>query len=70
MGKTIASVMIMTLAAVLGFFLGTAINSPEMGAVLLVMIAGFGCTIQRALRRLAAQRLALVLWTRHYGHLL
>ncbi|MDD5806677.1 MAG: hypothetical protein PUD02_05035 [Eggerthellales bacterium] len=45
MGKTIASVMIMTLAAVLGFFLGTAINSPEMGAVLLVMIAGFGCTI-------------------------
>lgn len=44
MGKTIASVMIMTLAAALGFFLGTAINSPEMGAVLLAMIAGFACT--------------------------
>ena len=36
--------MIMTLAAALGFFLGTAINSPEMGAVLLAMIAGFACT--------------------------
>ena len=37
--------MIMTLAAALGFFLGTAINSPEMGAVLLAMIAGFACAI-------------------------
>ena len=43
MGKTIASVMIITLAAALGFFLGTDINSPEMGTVLLAMIAGFAC---------------------------
>lgn len=45
MAKTIASVVIMALAALLGFFLGTAINSPEMGAVLFAMIAGFACTI-------------------------
>ena len=40
MGKTIASVMIMTLAAALGFFLGTAINSPEMGGLKLFLLSG------------------------------
>ena len=40
MGKTIASVMIMTLAAALGFFLGADINSPEMGGLKLFLLSG------------------------------
>ena len=40
MGKTIASVMIMTLAAALGFFLGAAFNSPEMGGLKLFLLSG------------------------------
>ena len=37
--------MIMAAAAVAGFFLGATMNDAMGGAVLLALIAGFGCVI-------------------------
>lgn len=41
----IASVVIMLIAALAGFLLGTGINAAETTAILFAMVAGFACTI-------------------------
>ena len=41
----IASLVIMLLSALVGFLVGTAINSAPMVAILFTMFAGFACTI-------------------------
>lgn len=43
--RTVVSVVIMVLAAVVGMFVGMAVNEGLNGAVLFSMIAGFACTV-------------------------
>lgn len=43
--RTIISIILMVIAAVIGAFLGMGMNEPLSGAILLSMIAGFACTI-------------------------
>ncbi len=43
--KTIISIVIMIIAAIVGFYLGTTIMPSETTAILFAMIAGFACTI-------------------------
>lgn len=44
--RTIVSTVIIIIAAVFGFFMGTGMNEPMSGATLFAAIAGFACTIQ------------------------
>ena len=43
--KTIGSDVVIILAAIVGLFLGTAINDRLSGSILLAVIAGFICVI-------------------------
>ena len=43
--RTAASVIIMTIAGIVGFFLGAAMNEALSGAILFSMIAGISCII-------------------------
>lgn len=43
---TIISVVIIIIAAVIGFFMGSGMNQAMSGATLFAVIAGFACTIQ------------------------
>ena len=44
--RTIISVVIIIIAAVIRFFLGSGMNQAMGGATLFAVIAGFACTIQ------------------------
>ena len=44
--RTIISVVIIIIAAVIGFFMGSGMNRAMGGATLFAVIAGFACTIQ------------------------
>lgn len=44
--RTIISAMIIIIAAVIGFFMGSGVNQAMGGATLFAVIAGFACTIQ------------------------
>ena len=44
--RTVISVVIMIIAAFVGFFMGTGMNEAMGGATLFAAIAGFACTIQ------------------------
>ena len=44
--RTIISVVIIIIAAVIGFFMGAGMNEAMGGATLFASIAGFACTIQ------------------------
>lgn len=43
--RTIISVVIIIIAAVVGFFMGSGMNDSMGGASLFAIIAGFACTI-------------------------
>lgn len=43
--RTVAAVIIMALAAIVGFFIGAALQEGMAGAVLMAMIAGFACVV-------------------------
>ncbi len=43
--KTIVSVIVMCLAGIAGFFLGSVLDAPMGGAILFSMIAGIACVI-------------------------
>lgn len=43
--KTIGSAIVIILAAIVGLFLGTAMNDGLSGSILLAVIAGFVCVI-------------------------
>lgn len=43
--KTIGSAVVIILAAIVGLFLGTAMNDGLSGSILLAVIAGFVCVI-------------------------
>lgn len=43
--RTVVSVVIMVLAAVVGLYVGMAVNEGLNGAVLFSMITGFACTV-------------------------
>ena len=43
--RTAVSVVIMVLAAVVGMFVGMAVNEGLNGAILFSMITGFACTV-------------------------
>ena len=45
MSKTICSLMVMIIAAFLGFFLGIPLGSGIGGAILLSLIAGIACIV-------------------------
>ena len=45
--KTIGSAIVIVLAAIVGLFLGAAMNDGLSGSILLVVIAGFVCVIIR-----------------------
>ena len=45
MSKTICSLMVMIIAAVLGFFLGIPLGSGIGGAILFSLIAGIACIV-------------------------
>lgn len=44
--KTVVSVVIIILAAVIGAFFGMGMNEPLNGAILFATIAGFTCVIR------------------------
>ena len=44
--RTIISAVIIIIAAVIGFFMGSGVNQAMGGATLFAVIAGFACTIQ------------------------
>ena len=44
--RTIISSVIVIIAAVIGFFMGSGMNQAMGGATLFAVIAGFACTIQ------------------------
>lgn len=44
--RTIISIVIMIIAAVIGFFMGAGMNEAMGGATLFATIAGIACTIQ------------------------
>ena len=44
--RTFLSVVIIIVAAFVGFFMGSGMNEEMTGATLFAMIAGFACTIQ------------------------
>ena len=43
--RTIISIILMVIAALVGFFFGAGMNEAMSGAILLSMITGFACTI-------------------------
>ena len=45
MGKTISSVMIMIIAGIIGFRIGSPFGNRFEGAILFSMISGIGCII-------------------------
>lgn len=45
MGKTISSVIIMIIAGIIGFLIGSAFGNRFEGAILFSMISGIGCII-------------------------
>ena len=44
--RTVISIVIIIIAAVIGFFMGAGMNQAMGGATLFALIAGFACTIQ------------------------
>lgn len=44
--RTVISVVIIMIAAVIGFFMGSGMNEAMGGAALFAVVAGFACTIQ------------------------
>ena len=43
--RVIISIILMVIAALVGFFFGAGMNEAMSGAILLSMITGFACTI-------------------------
>ena len=43
--RTVASVIIMVIAALAGFFAGSALNDGLHGAILFALISGIGCIV-------------------------
>ena len=43
--RTMISIILMVIAALVGFFFGAGMNEAMSGAILLSMITGFACTI-------------------------
>lgn len=43
--RTVAAVIIMVLASIAGFFVGTALGDGLIGSVLFAVILGFACVI-------------------------
>ena len=43
--RTIISIILMVISALVGFFFGAGMNEAMGGAILLSMITGFACTI-------------------------
>ncbi len=44
--RTVISVVVIIIAAFIGFFMGAGMNEAMGGATLFAVIAGFACTIQ------------------------
>lgn len=44
--RTVISIVIIIVAAVIGFFMGSGMNEAMGGATLFATVAGFACTIQ------------------------
>ena len=49
--RVIISIILMVIAALVGFFFGAGMNEAMGGAILLSMITGFACTINVLLKR-------------------
>ncbi len=45
MVRTIVSIVIMLISALVGIFVGSAMNGAEIFGIIFSMIAGFSCTI-------------------------
>lgn len=43
--RTAASVVVMVIAGIVGFFVGASLNEAMGGAILFSMIAGFACVV-------------------------
>lgn len=43
--RTVASVIIMCMAGIVGFFIGATVEEPMSGAILFSVIAGIACII-------------------------
>ena len=43
--RTVVSLIIMLIAGVIGFFLGTTLNEAMLGAILFSMISGIACIV-------------------------
>ena len=43
--RTVASVIIMVIAGIVGFFIGAFLNEPMAGTILFSMIAGIACIV-------------------------
>ena len=43
--RTVASVIIMVIAGIVGFFTGAFLNEPMAGTILFSMIAGIACIV-------------------------
>ena len=43
--RTVASVIIMVIAGIVGFFIGVAVGEAMSGAILFSMIAGIACVV-------------------------
>ena len=43
--RTVGAVIIMVIAAAVGFFAGAALDNAMGGMILFAVIAGFGCTV-------------------------
>lgn len=73
--RVIISIILMVIAALVGFFFGAGMNEAMGGAILLSMITGFACTInaieknkkdwQLPVLRIEKIGIARVLWVRY-----
>lgn len=43
--RTVVSVIVMVIAAIVGFFIGASLDDALGGAILFALIAGFACVI-------------------------
>ena len=43
--RTVVSVIVMVIAAIVGFFIGASLSDALGGAILFALIAGFACVI-------------------------
>ena len=64
--RVIISIILMVIAALVGFFFGAGMNEAMGGAILLSMITGFACTINAIEKNKKDWQLPVFLNTCHY----